>query len=68
MCIRDRALHALSALGAFAFGSAFWGAVSSAFGLQTALTIATLTMLAVAEGSLDEPGFAAWIRGHMQRR
>jgi len=29
---------------------------------------ATLTMLAVAEGSLDEPGFAAWIRGHMQRR
>ena len=43
---RAAALHALSALGAFAFGSAFWGAVSSAFGLQAALTIATLTMLA----------------------
>jgi MFS family permease len=43
---RAAALHALSALGAFAFGSAFWGVVSSAFGLQAALTIATLTMLA----------------------
>jgi MFS family permease len=43
---RAAALHALSALGAFAFGSAFWGAVSSAFGLQAALTLATLTMLA----------------------
>jgi len=27
-----------------------------------------LTMLAVAEGSLDEAGFAAWIRGRMQAR
>jgi len=27
-----------------------------------------LTMLAVAEGSLDETGFAAWIRGRMQAR
>jgi MFS family permease len=43
---RAAALHALSALGAFAFGSAFWGVVSSAFGLQAALTIATLAMLA----------------------
>jgi len=43
---RAAALHALSALGAFAFGSAFWGAVSSAFGLQAALTLATLAMLA----------------------
>ena len=43
---RAAALHALSALGAFAFGSAFWGAISSAFGLQAALTLATLTMLA----------------------
>ena len=43
---RAAALHALSALGAFAFGSAFWGVVSSAFGLQAALTTATLTMLA----------------------
>ncbi len=42
---RAAALHALSALGAFAFGSAFWGAVSSAINLQTALTVATLTML-----------------------
>ena len=30
----------MSALGAFAFGSAFWGVVSSVFGLQAALTIA----------------------------
>ena len=29
---------------------------------------ATLTMLAVAAGSLDEAGFAAWLRGHSQRR
>ncbi len=43
---RAAALHALSALGAFAFGSAFWGVVSSAFGLQAALTLATLAMLA----------------------
>jgi MFS family permease len=43
---RAAALHALSALGAFAFGAAFWGVLSSAFGLQAALTIATLLMLA----------------------
>jgi MFS family permease len=43
---RAAALHALAALGAFAFGSAFWGVVSSAFGLQAALTIATVAMLA----------------------
>ncbi|MFO1220684.1 MAG: MFS transporter [Burkholderiaceae bacterium] len=42
---RAAALHALAALGAFAFGSAFWGAVSSALGLQAALTIATVAML-----------------------
>lgn len=29
---------------------------------------ATLTMLAVAEGSLDEAGFAAWIRSRVQAR
>lgn len=29
---------------------------------------ATLAMLAVAAGSLDEAGFAAWLRGHSQRR
>jgi death-on-curing protein len=27
-----------------------------------------LTMLAVAAGDIDEPGFAAWIRAHAQRR
>jgi MFS family permease len=43
---RAAALHALAALGAFAFGSAFWGVASSAFGLQAALTLATLAMLA----------------------
>lgn len=29
---------------------------------------ATLTMLAVAEGSLEEPAFAAWLRRHGQPR
>ncbi|MFY9514389.1 MAG: type II toxin-antitoxin system death-on-curing family toxin [Rubrivivax sp.] len=29
---------------------------------------ATLTMLAVAAGSLDEAGFAAWLRSHLQPR
>ncbi|MGA0610244.1 type II toxin-antitoxin system death-on-curing family toxin [Caldimonas sp. KR1-144] len=29
---------------------------------------ATLTMLAVAAGELDEPAFAAWIRSHIQKR
>lgn len=43
---RAAALHALSALGAFAFGSAFWGIVSTVFGLQAALTIAAGVMLA----------------------
>jgi death-on-curing protein len=27
-----------------------------------------LTMLAVAAGDIDEPGFAAWVRAHAQRR
>jgi MFS family permease len=43
---RAAALHALAALGAFAFGSAFWGVISSALGLQAALTLATVAMLA----------------------
>jgi death on curing protein len=29
---------------------------------------ATLTMLSVAAGSLDEPGFAAWLRTHSRPR
>jgi death-on-curing protein len=29
---------------------------------------ATLTMLSVAAGSLDEPGFAAWLRMHSRPR
>lgn len=29
---------------------------------------ATLTMLAVAAGQLDEAGFAEWLRAHVQRR
>lgn len=29
---------------------------------------ATLTMLSVAAGSLDEAGFAAWLRAHVERR
>lgn len=29
---------------------------------------ATMTMLAVAAGSVDEPAFAAWLRGHTEPR
>lgn len=29
---------------------------------------ATLTMLGVAAGEIDEPAFAAWLRGHLQKR
>jgi death-on-curing protein len=29
---------------------------------------ATLTMFAIAAGELDEPAFAAWLRGHVQPR
>ena len=29
---------------------------------------ATLTMLAVAAGEIDEPAFAAWLRSHLQER
>jgi death-on-curing protein len=29
---------------------------------------ATLTMLAVAAGSMDEKGFAAWLREHVEKR
>ena len=36
--------------------------------LVTTQVDATLTMLAVAEGSIDEAGFAAWIRGRLQAR
>jgi death-on-curing protein len=36
--------------------------------LNTTQADATLTMLAVAAGDIDEPGFAAWIRNHMARR
>jgi death on curing protein len=36
--------------------------------LVTTQADATLTMLAVAEGSLDEAGFADWIRGHLAAR
>lgn len=45
--VRARALsmHTLSALGAFALGAAFWGALSDLFGLQAALCSATVLML-----------------------
>jgi len=36
--------------------------------LQATQVDATLTMLAVAAGELDEAGFAAWIRGHAVAR
>jgi hypothetical protein len=43
---RAAALHTLSALGSFAIGSAFWGAVSGLAGLPVTLCIAALTMVA----------------------
>lgn len=43
---RAAALHTLSALGSFAIGSAFWGAVSSLAGLSFALCAAGVTMAA----------------------
>jgi len=46
--VRSRAvaLHTLSALGSFAIGSAFWGAVSGFAGLPVALCFATVAMVA----------------------
>ncbi|MBC7608664.1 MAG: MFS transporter [Polaromonas sp.] len=46
--VRSRAvaLHIVASLGAFAFGSAFWGAVSDIVGLGMALTAASLLMVA----------------------
>ena len=43
---RATALHTLCALGSFAIGSAFWGALSDLIGLQAALTLAAVGMLA----------------------
>jgi MFS family permease len=46
--VRSRAvaLHTVSALGSFAIGSAFWGAVSGFAGLSVALSLAALAMTA----------------------
>jgi len=46
--VRSRAvaLHTISALGSFAIGSAFWGAVSGVAGLQIALGVAAVAMTA----------------------
>lgn len=46
--VRSRALamHTLASLGAFAFGSALWGALSDLAGLGAALSLAALVMLA----------------------
>lgn len=41
---RATALHTVSALGSFAIGSAFWGALSSVFGLIAALCAGALCM------------------------
>ncbi len=41
---RALAMHTLCALGSFAIGSAFWGAVSDLFGLSFALVLAAATM------------------------
>ncbi len=42
---RATAMHVLSALGAFALGSAFWGAAAGLVGLQGALVVAAALML-----------------------
>jgi hypothetical protein len=39
-------MHTLASLGAFAFGSALWGALSDLAGLGAALSLAALVMLA----------------------
>ena len=39
-CARANALHVLSGLGAFAIGSALWGALSSGLGLSVTLSLA----------------------------
>jgi hypothetical protein len=46
--VRSRAvaLHTMSALGSFALGAAFWGAVSGIAGLAAALSLAALAMAA----------------------
>lgn len=46
--VRSRAvaLHTVSALGSFAIGSAFWGAMSGIAGLPAALSVAALAMIA----------------------
>lgn len=46
--VRSRAvaLHTVSALGSFAIGSAFWGAVSGLAGLGVALALAAIAMVA----------------------
>ncbi len=41
---RATSLHTVCALGAFALGSAFWGALSDLFGLTAALLIGAVTM------------------------
>jgi MFS family permease len=43
---RATAMHTLSALGSFAIGSAFWGALSDIVGLTTTLLMAALVMAA----------------------
>ena len=43
---RAAALHTLSALGSFAIGSAFWGAVSGVAGLPVTLCVAAVSMIA----------------------
>jgi MFS family permease len=43
---RATAMHVLSALGSFALGSAFWGALAVLLGLQAALLLAAALMLA----------------------
>lgn len=43
---RATALHVLSALGSFALGSAFWGALASIASLQIALLVAAVAMIA----------------------
>ncbi len=42
---RAAAMHALCALGAFAIGSAVWGALSGLVGLQVALSVSAMAML-----------------------
>ncbi|WP_374666216.1 MFS transporter [Ramlibacter sp.] len=74
---RAAALHTLSSLGAFAMGSALWGAISGIAGLPITLTLAALAMaggiflarpfpLRMGDAHEITPATGLWEELHMQ--